>query len=124
MICLTLSAGSLPLIAQENSKTPLSIEDEREVLRQLIQLESERMTRRLLEEQLQKEHALEERERSAAARELEAQKALTTAAEQGRGLERDRAETYKGLYQEVKKKPGGLGCRVKQILTLGLGRCG
>lgn len=97
----------------------------REILIQLIQLEQVTTKLSTTNDALDREKQFEVREQALSAKELDAQKALTTAAERESTVEKERAETYKELYSSVKKQPGtGFGCRIKQIFTLGLGRCG
>jgi hypothetical protein len=75
-------------------------------------------------DQLERERELGDRERAVASRELDAQKALNAAIERERDLERDKARTYKDLFDAATKKRTGLGCKLKRVFTFRLARCG
>lgn len=118
MLCWP-SYGQVP-----TNEQPFTPDEEREILLRLFELGEFRVRLNLAVDQLERERELGDRERAVAAREIEAQKALNAAIERERDLERDKARTYKDLFDAATKKRNGIGCQLKRIFTFGLARCG
>lgn len=94
----------------------------RETATNLLELKAARERLRAIEEFADQSKALSERERAAAQRELDAERRLREIAERERDVERQRGDALEAIMKAQKKGPG-FGCRIKRVLTVGLGRC-
>lgn len=114
----------IPLSAlSQQSSPPLSESEKRQILRQLLELESARAQILTYEQFVAREAVQDERVRANAARALDLEKQATSLAEKERDLAQEKADLYKQLWQAATKKKGGIGCTLKKIFTLGLARC-
>lgn len=77
----------------------------------------------LLRKSIADREALAERERAIAARELETEKQRTGIAEEKVLIEKTRGDFYENAFKTVTKKTSSW-CKVAQVFTLGLARCG
>jgi hypothetical protein len=88
-----------------------------------VELKAARERIRTLEEFGEQLKLLNDRERAAAAKELELERRLREIAERERDVEKQRGDALETIMRSQRKGPG-FGCRLKRVFTLGLGRCG
>ena len=110
---------SAPSVANSQELTP---DEGRLILGQLYELRSARIEIEAYREHVERDAVLDTRERENAGRALELERRATTIAERERDLERDRAETYRALYESV-AAGRSWQCKVAKVFTLGLARC-
>ncbi len=111
---------------QQTSKPappPLTDEERREVLWQLLQLNACLGETAALKEASAREREQDRKEQDLAARALEIEKQATALAQKERDLALEKASLYEQLYKTATKKRG-TGCMILKIVTLGLARCG
>ena len=111
------------LLAQDSPQPqPLTPEEKRQILGQLLELRSCREEVRAYEQYIQREANQDEREKANVNRALELERRATNLAEGERDLALEKAALYEQLYKSLAKKPS-LGCRILRVLTLGIRRC-
>lgn len=114
---------STPLFGQSpQNSLPLSPEEKRRVLIQLLELRSCREQVATYDSYVQRDLEADVRDKALSTRELEVERKATALAEKERDLALDQAGYYKAAYEALKKKPGA-GCWVARIFTLGIHRC-
>lgn len=116
-----IACGQNYALSQNNS--PPTPDEGRRILGQLYELQSCRSESGAYQEYVERDKEQDAREKANYERSLELEKRATALAEKERDLEREKAETYKGMFEAVTKKGIGLGCVMKKVFTLGLGRC-
>jgi hypothetical protein len=117
---LILLSGAISGWSQDNS--PLTPDEGRQVLGQLLELGSCRAETRELTGYVERDRDQDAREKTTWERALELERRATGLAEQERDLARERASLYEDLYRGVTRGPG-IGCRILRVLTLGIHRC-
>lgn len=120
LLSLILSCGAISGWSQDNS--PLTPDEGRQVLGQLLELGSCREEVRELSGHIDRDREQDARERATWERALELERRATGLAEQERDLAREKAALYEDLYRGVTRGPG-IGCRILRVLTLGMHRC-
>lgn len=113
---LFLTASSTGLYAQFPDNSPLSPEEKRQVLLQLHELQSLRETVGVYEQYVARDREQDAREKANYERSLQLEREATK-------LATERAEFYEQAFRSVTRKPGGFGCVLRTIFTLGLSRC-
>lgn len=121
MACLIWFALSTTSFAQD--PLPLSSEELRETANNLAELKAAREKLKAQQDFIDQSQQLLVRERDLANKELTAEKRLTAIAERERDVEKVRGDQLDALLKERNRRPS-FGCRLKRIVTLGLGRCG
>jgi hypothetical protein len=121
LLCLTIACGTT--YAQSPGNSPLTPDEGRQVLGQLLELRSCREESAELARHIERDRELDTRERESWERALEIERRATALAERARDLAREKAELYEQLYRSVTKGPG-IGCRLLRVITLGIRRCG
>jgi|GEM_PF-3388588 len=102
---------------------PLNEGEKRRVLSQLYELKAAREANIQFQQVIQRELDLYEKEKVAWQRTVDLEKQATQIAIQERDLARQQRDHYKALYESVVKKPGGFGCVLKKLFTIGIARC-
>jgi hypothetical protein len=129
-ICLIVSGWRTPSIAQDAnvpqppaSVQPLSPEELRETLVNLLEglADGERVI--ALNEFIKMQRELMDRERESLQRQIELEKELRGVVEKERNAERARGDQLDKLLSEALKKRGGFGCAMKKLFTIGIARC-
>jgi hypothetical protein len=121
LLCLLLVWT--PLFAQSpQSSPPLTDEEKRQVLGQLLELKTRRSEVRAYEDYVSRDTAEDERERELAAKMIAVEQQAAELARKERDLAIERAELYEQLYRTTGKGPG-VGCKIARIFTLGIYRC-
>lgn len=120
LLSLILSCGAISGRSQDNS--PLTPDEGRQVLGQLLELGSCREESAELARHIERDQEQDARERATWERALELERRATGLAEQERDLAREKAALYEDLYRGVTRGPG-IGCRILRVLTLGIHRC-
>lgn len=118
--CLILLFGGTFGLSQDNS--PLTPDEGRQVLGQLLELGSCRAETRELTGYVSRDREQDAREKATWERALELERRATGLAEGERDLARERAELFEGLYRGRDRGPG-IGCRILRVITLGIHRC-
>jgi hypothetical protein len=108
-------------MSQQDS-SPLSDNEKRQILGQLLELKSCRVEAATYEKYTEREHQQDAREKANYERSLELERQATAIAEKERDLNKDRAAFYEQAFKSVTKKPGVL-CRLARFFTLGIARC-
>ena len=123
ILFLAISLTPLCARSQQNSPPqPLGEGEKRLILQQLYDLEACRSQVAGYADFVSRDKALTDREQENWQRSLDLEKQATALAEKERDLAPDRAKTYEELYRSVVHRPA-IGCRMKQLFTLGLARC-
>lgn len=116
-----MSLTPLSGLCHQNSP-PLSADEKRQILLQLIELRSCRDQIPAYEKALQAIDALHTQEKANSDRALDLEKQATALAQKERDLAQEQAKFYQQMYQSVTKKRT-VGCTIKLIFTLGMARC-
>lgn len=106
----------MPRSAQSQTNSPLTPEEKRQILLQLLELRSCRESVRTYEAFVERDRELDAKEKSNYERTIEIERSATA-------LAQERAKFYEDAFRAVTKKPGGFGCVLKKIFTIGLARC-
>lgn len=101
---------------QSQDSSPLTSEEKRTILMQLYELRSCRETNAAYEQYVARDKEQDTRERENYERSLQIEKAATA-------LQAERAKFYEDSFRAVTRRPGGFGCVMGKIFTLGLYRC-
>lgn len=120
LLCLTIACGTI--YAQSPANSPLTPDEGRQILGQLLELGSCREKSAELARHIERDRELDTRERESWERALELERQATGLAERDRDLAREQAELYEQLYRSVTKGPG-VGCRILRAITLGIHTC-
>ena len=104
------------------SSQELTTDEGRLILGQLYELRSARTELEAYREHVERDAELDIRERENADRALDLERRATIIAERERDLEKDRAETYRALYESV-TTGRSWKCKVAKVFTLGLAQC-
>ena len=113
---LFLTAAWMPRSVQSQGNSPLSPEEKRTILLQLHELKSCRETTAVYGQYVARDKEQDGREKANYERSLELEKEATR-------LANERAKFYEDAFKSVTRKPGGFGCVMGKIFTLGLYRC-
>ncbi len=113
---------STPLFGQSPQNSPLTPEEKRQILGQLLELRSCRDESDAYQRYIASDREQDAREKANSERALELERQATDLAEKERDLAEEKAELYIQLYRSVTAGPG-IGCRILRILTLGIRRC-
>lgn len=108
-------------LCQENSQ-PLSVDERRLVLIQLMELKLARREIAAYQAYVERDAEQDAREKALAARELEVEKKATANETARADIAQDKANYWESAYKAVTKKPG-VGCKLKKVFTLGIARC-
>lgn len=120
LLCLTIGCGTI--FGQSPANSPLTPDEGRQVLGQLLELGSCREESAELARHVERDRELDARDRATWERALELERRATGLAEQERDLAREQAALYEDLYRGMTRGPG-IGCRILRVLTLGIHRC-
>ena len=115
-----IACGATSGLSQDNS--PLTPDEGRRVLGQLLELGSCREESTELAGHIERDRELDARERKTWERALELERRATGLAERERDLAQEQAEVFEQLYRSVTKRPG-IGCRILRVITFGIHRC-
>ena len=119
-LLLMIACGMISGWSQDNS--PLTPDEGRQILGQLLELESCREGSAEMARYIERDRELDARDRATWERALELERRATGLAEQERDLAREQAALYENLYRGMTRGPG-IGCRILRVLTLGIHRC-
>jgi len=113
-------------ICQTNSQ-PLNEKEKRQVLLQLIELQTLRQQVKMYKEffdrlEKQNDSAMNACENAIQTEKDIAEIKVQSLQEQIKLLQ-EQVKTYKDMYEAVTKKRGGFKCVIKKIFTLGIARC-
>jgi hypothetical protein len=122
VLLLLLTIGCGTLFAQSQQSSPLTPEERRLVLGQLIELQSCREIVSAYEAHTARDADLDAREKATWERALDLERQATTLAHGERDLAREKAALYEDLYRSVTKR-SGVGCRILRAVTMGIHRC-
>lgn len=103
---------------------PLSSEEKRLILQQLVELRAARAQIATYEEFIARDREQDKKEQELATRALELERKATTNAEARATLNQEKADMYKSLLEASNKRGCGIGGRILWILTVGQRRCG
>ena len=106
----------MPRSVQSQGNSPLSPEEKRTILLQLHELKSCRETVKVYEDYAARDREQDAREKANYERSLELEREATR-------LANERAAFYESAFKSVTKRPGGFGCIMGKIFTLGIYRC-
>lgn len=120
LLFLIIASGTT--YAQSPANSPLTPDEGRQVLGQLLELGSCREEVRELTGHIDRDREQDAREKATWERALELERRATGLAEQERDLAKEKAALYEDLYRGVTRGPG-IGCRILQVITLGIHRC-
>ena len=120
LLLLTIACGTT--YAQSPANSPLTPDEGRQVLGQLLELGSCREESAELSGHIDRDREQDARERATWERAVELERRATGLAEQERDLALERAALYEDLYRGVTGGPG-IGCRILRVITLGIHRC-
>ncbi len=120
LLCLMIACGTT--YAQSPANSPLTPDEGRQVLGQLLELGNCREESAELTQHIDRDRELDARDRATWDRALELERRATGLAEQERDLALARAAFYEDLYRGVTRGPS-IGCRILRVITLGIHRC-
>lgn len=118
---LLLSWTTLYAQSPANSQ-PLTPEEKRVILIQLLELRSCREQVATFNNYITRDAEQDAKDKALADRELALEKRATALAEKERDMYKDKASFYEQSYNALKKKPG-FGCTLKKVFSLGIARC-
>jgi hypothetical protein len=120
LLFLTIACGTT--YAQSPANSPLTPDEGRQVLGQLLELGSCREESAELARHFERDRELDTRERESWERAVELERRATGLAERERDLAREQAELYEQIYRSL-TTGSGIGCRILRVITLGIHRC-
>ena len=120
LLFLTIACGTT--YAQSPANSPLTPDEGRQLLGQLLELGSSRAEAAELTGHVERDREQDAREAATWQRALELERRATGLAEGERDLALEKAKLYETLFRGVTKGPG-TGCRILRAITLGIHRC-